>query len=126
MRQIIHEQRIATPVHLREFLQTPVLNASRNDGTAAGLHSEREPVGSVVCKLSMSVSATNGCAYCINSHTTALRKLGIDHETLGEIMAIVQIAMLGGIPYTAIRDAVITHPTMAEGLGELFSSMPQG
>ena len=44
----------------------------------------------------------------------------------GEIMAIVQIAMLGGIPYTAIRDAVITHPTMAEGLGDLFSSAPQG
>ena len=43
----------------------------------------------------------------------------------GEIMAIVQIAMLGGIPYTAIRDAVITHPTMAEGLSDLFSSVPR-
>jgi pyruvate/2-oxoglutarate dehydrogenase complex dihydrolipoamide dehydrogenase (E3) component len=43
----------------------------------------------------------------------------------GEIMAIVQIAMLGGMPYTAIRDAVITHPTMAEGLGDLFSSVPR-
>jgi len=44
----------------------------------------------------------------------------------GEIMAIVQIAMLGGIPYTAIRDTVITHPTMAEGLGDLLSSVARG
>ena len=37
----------------------------------------------------MAVSATNGCPYCINSHTAALLKLGIDKETLGEVMAIV-------------------------------------
>ena len=39
--------------------------------------------------IALAVSATNGCAYCINSHTAALRKLGVDPETLGEIMAIV-------------------------------------
>jgi AhpD family alkylhydroperoxidase len=39
--------------------------------------------------IALAVSATNGCPYCINSHTAALRKLGVDEETLGEIMAIV-------------------------------------
>lgn len=39
--------------------------------------------------IALAVSATNGCPYCINSHTAALRKLGVDHETLGEVMAIV-------------------------------------
>jgi uncharacterized peroxidase-related enzyme len=39
--------------------------------------------------IALSVSATNACAYCINSHTTALRNQGVDLETLGEIMAIV-------------------------------------
>jgi pyruvate/2-oxoglutarate dehydrogenase complex dihydrolipoamide dehydrogenase (E3) component len=39
----------------------------------------------------------------------------------GEVMAVVQMAMLGGLPYTALRDAILTHPTMAEGLGPLFS-----
>ncbi len=39
--------------------------------------------------IALAVSATNGCSYCINSHTAALRKLGVDLETLGEIMAIV-------------------------------------
>jgi pyruvate/2-oxoglutarate dehydrogenase complex dihydrolipoamide dehydrogenase (E3) component len=44
----------------------------------------------------------------------------------GEVMAVVQVAMLAGLPYTALRDAVLTHPTMAEGLAALFSSVPRG
>lgn len=42
----------------------------------------------------------------------------------GEVMAVVQTAMMGKLPYTALRDAVFTHPTMAEGLGPLFSGVP--
>ncbi|HEY6342183.1 MAG TPA: FAD-dependent oxidoreductase [Bryobacteraceae bacterium] len=42
----------------------------------------------------------------------------------GEIMAAVQVAMIAGLPYTALRDAVLTHPTLTEGLEALFSSMP--
>jgi pyruvate/2-oxoglutarate dehydrogenase complex dihydrolipoamide dehydrogenase (E3) component len=42
----------------------------------------------------------------------------------GEIMGSVQIAMLAGLPYTALRDAVLTHPTMLEGLVSLFSAVP--
>jgi AhpD family alkylhydroperoxidase len=38
--------------------------------------------------IALVVSATNGCAYCVNSHTAALRKQGVDTETLGEILAI--------------------------------------
>lgn len=40
----------------------------------------------------------------------------------GEIMAAVQVAMIAGLPYTALRDAVLTHPTLTEGLISLFSS----
>lgn len=42
----------------------------------------------------------------------------------GEIMASVQIAMIAGLPYTGLRDAVLTHPTLIEGLIVLFSSAP--
>lgn len=42
----------------------------------------------------------------------------------GEVMSVVQMAMLAGLPYSSIRDAVIAHPTMAEGLGSLFSNVP--
>jgi pyruvate/2-oxoglutarate dehydrogenase complex dihydrolipoamide dehydrogenase (E3) component len=59
--------------------------------------------------------------------------IGADDRILGftafgaeasELMAVVQTAMLGGMPYTALRDAIFTHPTAAEGLIGLFSSPP--
>jgi pyruvate/2-oxoglutarate dehydrogenase complex dihydrolipoamide dehydrogenase (E3) component len=42
----------------------------------------------------------------------------------GEIMGAIQIAMIGGLPYTAVRDAVLTHPTLLEGFTPLFSTVP--
>jgi pyruvate/2-oxoglutarate dehydrogenase complex dihydrolipoamide dehydrogenase (E3) component len=42
----------------------------------------------------------------------------------GEVMAVVQTAMLAGMPYTGLREAILAHPTMAEGLGPLFSAVP--
>jgi len=42
----------------------------------------------------------------------------------GEIMSCVQVAMITATPYTALRDAVFTHPTLVEGLIPLFSSLP--
>ncbi|CAN5259818.1 mercuric reductase [soil metagenome] len=39
----------------------------------------------------------------------------------GEIMAMIQIAMMGGLPYTALRDGVFAHPTLAESLNSLFA-----
>jgi pyruvate/2-oxoglutarate dehydrogenase complex dihydrolipoamide dehydrogenase (E3) component len=42
----------------------------------------------------------------------------------GEVCSVVQTAMLGGMPYTALRDAILPHPTMAEGLGPLLTTIP--
>jgi len=41
--------------------------------------------------VALAVSATNGCTYCIRSHTAAARKLGMDDEMLGELMAVVGV-----------------------------------
>jgi pyruvate/2-oxoglutarate dehydrogenase complex dihydrolipoamide dehydrogenase (E3) component len=41
----------------------------------------------------------------------------------GEVMTAVQTAMLGGLAYQRLRDAVIAHLTMAEGLGPLLSNI---
>lgn len=41
----------------------------------------------------------------------------------GEVMTAVQMAMLGGLRYQQVRDAVITHPTMAEGLNLLLDTL---
>jgi AhpD family alkylhydroperoxidase len=41
--------------------------------------------------IALAVSATNGCSYCVNSHTAALRKLGASNEMLGEVLAIASL-----------------------------------
>jgi AhpD family alkylhydroperoxidase len=41
--------------------------------------------------IALAVSATNGCRYCVNSHTAAAKKLGLDNEALGEVMAVIAL-----------------------------------
>jgi probable pyridine nucleotide-disulfide oxidoreductase len=42
----------------------------------------------------------------------------------GEIVSTVQIAMLGKVPFTVVRDAPLAHPTLTEGLNLLFALIP--
>jgi hypothetical protein len=42
----------------------------------------------------------------------------------GEVVAVVQTAMLARLPYVALRDAMLTHPTMAEGLNVQLMNVP--
>jgi pyruvate/2-oxoglutarate dehydrogenase complex dihydrolipoamide dehydrogenase (E3) component len=75
-------------------------------------------------------------AAVLRSHTLSETRgfakalIGPDDRILGftalgaeasEMMVAVQVAMLGGLPYTTLRDAILTHPTTAEGLIGLFS-----
>lgn len=41
----------------------------------------------------------------------------------GEIMSMLEIAMLGKLPYTVLRDAIFAHPTFAESLNNLFNTL---
>jgi len=41
----------------------------------------------------------------------------------GEVMTVLQIAMMGKLPYTVIRDGIFAHPTLAESLNNLFMAM---
>src|SRR5690606_38874918 len=43
----------------------------------------------------------------------------------GEIMSMMEIAMIGKIPYQKLREAVFAHPTLAESLNNLFSSIEE-
>jgi AhpD family alkylhydroperoxidase len=56
------------------------LNRAMRPGRLDGLTKEM---------IALAVSATNGCTYCIRSHTAAARKLGMDDAMLGELMAVV-------------------------------------
>ena len=56
-----------------------------------------------------------------NDFILGFTMLGAD---AGEVVAVVQTAMLAGMPYSGLRDAILTHPTMAEGLNVLLTSVP--
>jgi pyruvate/2-oxoglutarate dehydrogenase complex dihydrolipoamide dehydrogenase (E3) component len=69
-----------------------------------------------------SLMETRGFLKCLverdSDRILGFAAFGVD---AGEIMGCVQIAMLSGMPYTALRDAVLAHPTIPEGLISLFS-----
>jgi AhpD family alkylhydroperoxidase len=56
---------------------------------AAGRKSALEPATREI--IALAVSATNGCSYCVNSHTAALKKLGLSTEAIGEVLAIASL-----------------------------------
>lgn len=56
---------------------------------ATGRSSPLDPLTREI--IALAVSATNGCRYCVNSHTAAARKLGLSVEALGEVLAIVSL-----------------------------------
>lgn len=70
-----------------------------------------------------SLMETRGFLKCLverdGDHILGFAAFGVG---AGEIMGCVQIAMLGGMPYTSLREAVLAHPTIPEGLISLFSS----
>jgi pyruvate/2-oxoglutarate dehydrogenase complex dihydrolipoamide dehydrogenase (E3) component len=72
-----------------------------------------------------SLMETRGFLKCLverdTDHILGFAAFGVG---AGEIMGCVQIAMLGGMPYTALREAILAHPTIPEGLLALFSTIP--
>jgi pyruvate/2-oxoglutarate dehydrogenase complex dihydrolipoamide dehydrogenase (E3) component len=60
----------------------------------------------------------------VDAHSDRIVGFSMIGIEAGEVMAAVQVAMLAGMPYTGLRDAIMTHPTMAEGLVGLFSAVP--
>jgi pyruvate/2-oxoglutarate dehydrogenase complex dihydrolipoamide dehydrogenase (E3) component len=70
------------------------------------------------------------------SETTGFMKALIDTESdrilgftafgssAGEVISVMQLAIANGLPYTAVRDSTFTHPTIAEGLTSLLSTVP--
>src|SRR6266478_1130022 len=74
----------------------------------------------------LTLSETRGfMKVLIDTHSDRILGFAALGAEAGELMANVQVAMLAGQPYTLLRDAVFTHPTMSEGLGMLFARVPK-
>ena len=74
------------PVHL-ELVWTTLKTLMHPE--AVGRTANLDPATREI--IALAVSATNGCDYCVNSHTAALRKLGLSTEALGEVLAVASL-----------------------------------
>jgi pyruvate/2-oxoglutarate dehydrogenase complex dihydrolipoamide dehydrogenase (E3) component len=73
-----------------------------------------------------SVMDTRGFIKClVDSQTDHILGFAMFGQGAGDVMTCVQVAMSAKLPYTALRDLMIAHPTFAEGLASLFSSVPK-
>jgi len=59
----------------------------------------------------------------VDAHSGRILGCAILGSEGGEVMTMIQIAMLGKLTYTAIADAIFTHPLLAEGLNTLFATL---
>jgi pyruvate/2-oxoglutarate dehydrogenase complex dihydrolipoamide dehydrogenase (E3) component len=59
----------------------------------------------------------------IDAHTNQILGCAILAMEGGEVMTVLQVAMMGKLPYTVIRDGIFAHPTLAESLNNLFMAM---
>ena len=81
------------------------------------------PMGGVL--RARALSETRGfLKMLIDVHSDRILGFTVFGVEASELMATVQTAMLGELPYTALRDAIFTHPTVAEGLTVLLATVP--
>jgi AhpD family alkylhydroperoxidase len=80
---------------------------------AAGRTATLDPMTREI--IALAVSATNGCAYCVNSHTAALRNLGATDEMLGEVLGVAGLFNMTN----ALADGYQVEPDVFPLIGEL-------
>jgi pyruvate/2-oxoglutarate dehydrogenase complex dihydrolipoamide dehydrogenase (E3) component len=95
------------------FTETPLARVGLSEGEA-----RHQGIAVRVAKLPIVAELRSRTT----SETRGFMKALVEADA-GEVMAVVQTAMLAVMPYTGLRDAIIAHPTMAEGLNELFSNV---
>ena len=96
---------------------------SEKEAKAQGIRYRLFKVPMAAVLRARSLMETRGFLKCLverdSDHILGFAAFGVG---AGEIMGCVQIAMLGGMPYTALREAILAHPTIPEGLISLFSA----
>jgi pyruvate/2-oxoglutarate dehydrogenase complex dihydrolipoamide dehydrogenase (E3) component len=99
------------------------LNESEAKSRGIGYRLAKIPMAAVL--RAVTLSETRGFVKILvdarSDRILGFTALGVEAS---EMMAAVQTAMLGGLPYPVLRDAIFTHPTAAEGLNSLLASVP--
>jgi pyruvate/2-oxoglutarate dehydrogenase complex dihydrolipoamide dehydrogenase (E3) component len=99
---------------------------SENEGRALGvaMRIARLPMSAVL--RTAATDETQGLMKVLIGSDDQILGFTMIGSEAGEVMAVVQTAMLAKLPYPRLRDAVIAHLTVAEGLGPLLSNTPHG
>ena len=99
------------------------LNESEAKRSGIGYRTSKLPIDNVL--RTRTLSETKGFLKALvraeNDEILGFAAFGVE---AGEMLPAVQLAMKARLPYTALRDLIATHPTMAEGLVSLFSAIP--
>jgi pyruvate/2-oxoglutarate dehydrogenase complex dihydrolipoamide dehydrogenase (E3) component len=109
------------------FVDPPLARVGLDETTArkrrTAVRVARIPMTSVL--RARAIGETRGfMKMLINAHSDHILGFTMVGVDAGEVLAVVQTAMLAGMPYTGLRDAIFTHPTTAEGLNVLLASVP--
>ena len=59
----------------------------------------------------------------VDTNTNQILGAAVLGVQAGEVMTVLQVAMMGQLPYTALLDGVFSHPTLAESLNDLFMNL---
>jgi pyruvate/2-oxoglutarate dehydrogenase complex dihydrolipoamide dehydrogenase (E3) component len=108
------------------FTDPPLARVGLNEGDA-----QRQGIAARIAKLPISavlrtrtIDETKGfMKVLVDAGSDRILGFTMIGPEAGEVMAAVQTAILAGLPYTGLRDAILAHPTMAEGLGALLSNV---
>ena len=106
--------------------QMAKVGLSETEAKAAGISYRLLKIPMAADLRTRTLSETRGFMKALIGENDSILGFTIFGVEGGEIMSAVQIAMIAGLPYTALRDAILTHPTLVEGLVVLFSSAPVG
>lgn len=110
------------------FIDPPVarIGMSEREASEQGLHVRVAKLATKAVLRTRTTSDTAGFLKALVGDDDRIVGFVMIGSDAGEVLAAVQIAMMARLPYTAVRDAVLTHPTMAEGLNALFGNVPIG
>jgi pyruvate/2-oxoglutarate dehydrogenase complex dihydrolipoamide dehydrogenase (E3) component len=95
------------------------------DAKARGIEVRVAKIPLAVVPRARTNGATKGfMKVLVDAHSDQILGFAMLGTNAGDVVTAVQMAMLGKLPYTAVRDAIIGHPLMSEGLNILFSKVP--
>ena len=120
----IHERLVPYTVFIDPQLGRVGLSETDARGQGRNIKVARMPMNYVARALEMDESRGFMKAV-VDADTGQILGAAVLGIECGEIMAILEVAMMGKVPYTVLRDGVFAHPTLAESLNNLFSQFDQ-